>query len=96
MKSTPGLVCEILLKINLDFLLRNIGASLNFKIELGSLHISPVASEFWLSGKEITAPRQEPFVTSKVSLEACRSFFIIISPQKSQKLQQVFLNVFDT
>jgi hypothetical protein len=30
-----------LLKINIDFLLRKTGASLNFKIELGSLHISP-------------------------------------------------------
>jgi hypothetical protein len=30
-----------LLKINLDFLLRKTGASLNFKIKLGSLHISP-------------------------------------------------------
>jgi hypothetical protein len=30
-----------LLKIKLDILLRKIGASPNFKIELGSLHISP-------------------------------------------------------
>jgi hypothetical protein len=30
-----------LLKINLDFLRRKTGASLNIKIELGSLHISP-------------------------------------------------------
>jgi hypothetical protein len=33
-----------LLKINLDFLLRKTGASLNYKIELGSLHISPCFS----------------------------------------------------
>jgi hypothetical protein len=32
-----------LLKINLDFLFRKTGASLNFKIKLGSLHISPEA-----------------------------------------------------
>jgi hypothetical protein len=30
-----------LLKINLDFLLSKTGASQNFKMELGSLHISP-------------------------------------------------------
>jgi hypothetical protein len=34
-----------LLKINLDFSLRKTGASLNFKIKLGSLQISPGEKE---------------------------------------------------
>jgi hypothetical protein len=35
------LVSQFLLKINLEFLLRKIGASLNFNFKLGSLHVSP-------------------------------------------------------
>jgi hypothetical protein len=45
MPKISGLVCLFLLKIKLDFLLRKTGASLNFKIELLSLNISPGEDE---------------------------------------------------
>jgi hypothetical protein len=38
---------EFLLEIDLKILLRKTGASLNFKIDLVSLHISPGPFDFW-------------------------------------------------
>jgi hypothetical protein len=45
--SVLGWIVYFLLKIDLEFLFRKIGASLNFKTELVSLHISAGASNFY-------------------------------------------------
>jgi hypothetical protein len=44
-KEATGLVWLVCAKINLDFLLRKIGVSLNYKMELRSLHIPTKAKQ---------------------------------------------------